>query len=441
MRLYDPYTTTGRASAEGWWRFVSARPWVAGGFVWTGFDYRGEPSPYQWPNISSQYGVIDTCGLPKDTYYYYQSWWTTRPVLHVFPHWNWPGLEGQDIVVWVHSNMDRVELFHNGRSLGAQDVQRDQHLEWTVKYEPGTIEARGFKEGKLALTARRETTGPATSLAMRTDRQEISADGEDVVVCFVEVRDAQGRVVPITDQPVRFVVTGPGEVIGVGNGDPTSHESDVGTTRRAFSGCCMAIVRSRQTAGSLRIDATSPGLAPATAIVTAKAAALRPRVAPWERAAPAGPGITGLWRPTVRPPAGTTDNPMALAGGTQDQVFTFYQEGTALTGTLESAAAGGFGGGGATGGPIEEGKIDGPAISFKVGTTTYTGTVKGEQIELQRTAPPRRAAAPAAAGGAERSPRPAVGPPPRGSDPSFAAGGGGRGAPAPAPLVLRRAAR
>ena len=101
------------------------RPWIAGGFVWTGFDYRGEPSPYQWPNISSQYGVIDTCGFPKDTFYYYQSWWTEKPVLHVFPHWNWPGLEGKEIAVWVHSNLDRVELFHNGQSLGAkEDVPR-----------------------------------------------------------------------------------------------------------------------------------------------------------------------------------------------------------------------------------------------------------------------------------------------------------------------------
>ncbi|HNY42797.1 MAG TPA: beta-galactosidase GalA, partial [Bryobacteraceae bacterium] len=157
---YDPYTITGRASAEGWWRFVSARPYISGGFVWTGFDYRGEPSPYQWPNISSQYGVIDTCGFPKDTFFYYQSWWTNKPVLHVFPHWNWPGLDGQEIAVWVHSNLDRAELFHNGQSLGAKDMLKDQHLAWIVKYAPGVIEARGYKDGKQVMTARRETTGP-----------------------------------------------------------------------------------------------------------------------------------------------------------------------------------------------------------------------------------------------------------------------------------------
>ncbi|MGC4052332.1 MAG: glycoside hydrolase family 2 TIM barrel-domain containing protein [Paludibaculum sp.] len=117
---YDPYTTTGRASAEGWWRFTNARPYISGGFIWTGFDYRGEPSPYQWPNISSQYGVLDTCGFPKDSFYYYQSWWTNRPVLHLFPHWNWPGLEGQEIAVWVHSNLDRVEIVSRSQEPGRQ---------------------------------------------------------------------------------------------------------------------------------------------------------------------------------------------------------------------------------------------------------------------------------------------------------------------------------
>jgi beta-galactosidase len=151
---YDPYTTTGRASAEGWWRFCDAQPWLAGGFVWTGFDYRGEPSPYQWPNISSQYGIIDTCGFPKDTFYYYRSWWTDQPVLHLFPHWNWPDYEGKEIAVWVHTNLDRVELFLNGRSLGAQEVKKNQHLAWNVTFAAGAIEARGYKADKLVMTPR-----------------------------------------------------------------------------------------------------------------------------------------------------------------------------------------------------------------------------------------------------------------------------------------------
>ena len=134
---YDPYTTTGRASAEGWWRFCNSRPWMSGGFVWTGFDYRGEPSPNGWPNISSQYGIIDTCGFPKDSFFYYKSWWTAKPVLHLFPHWNWPGLEGKEIAVWVYSNLDKVELFLNGQSLGTKDVKKDSHVAWNVKYAPG----------------------------------------------------------------------------------------------------------------------------------------------------------------------------------------------------------------------------------------------------------------------------------------------------------------
>src|SRR5208337_3968778 len=232
---YDPYTTTGRASAEGWWSFCNARPWLAGGFVWTGFDYRGEPSPNGWPNISSQYGIIDTCGFPKDTFYYYKSWWTGKPVLHLFPHWNWPGMKGKEIAVWVHSNIERVELFLNDESLGAKEMQKDSHLAWNVPYAPGVIEARGFKDGELVMTARRETTGDPAALALYADRADIAADGEDVAMFAVEVRDARGHIVPITDNLVTFKVIGSGKLIGVGNGDPTDQESDKGSSRKAFS--------------------------------------------------------------------------------------------------------------------------------------------------------------------------------------------------------------
>ena len=437
---YDPYTTTGRASAEGWWRFVSARPYIAGGFVWTGFDYRGEPSPYQWPNISSQYGMIDTCGFPKDTFFYYQSWWTNKPVLHLFPHWNWPGLEGQEIAVWVHSNLDRVELFHNGQSLGAKDVQKDQHLAWIVKYASGVIEARGFKDGKQVTTARRETTGPAAKLVLRPDRQEILADGEDVAFFTVEVQDAAGRIVPITDNQVAFKVTGPGEVIGTGNGDPTNHEPDPGSTRKAFAGLCMAVVQSAKSSGTVAVEVSSPGLASATAAIVSKAVKLRPQAAVWEREVPSGAGITGLWRPAAALTASTAGNPMALAGGNVDMVFTFRQDGSVITGSVESAASGGFGGG-PTGGLIQDGKIDGSSISFRAGTTTYTGTIQDDRIELTRSAPMRRGGPGMTPPAVATGPRPAIGPPPNGTDPSFGAGfGPGRGVQ-PAPLALKRAKR
>jgi len=440
---YDPYTTTGRASAEGWWRFVSARPYISGGFVWTGFDYRGEPSPYGWPNISSQYGVIDLCGFPKDTFFYYQSWWTNRQVLHVFPHWNWAGLEGQEIAVWVHSNLDRVELFLNGQSLGAKDVQKDQHLAWLVKYAPGVIEARGYKNGQQVMTAKRETTGAPAKLVLRPDRQELAADGEDVAFFTAEVHDAQGRLVPITENDITFAVKGQGKIIGTGNGDPTNHQPDIGASRKAFAGLCMAVVQSNKTdgktGGTIQVEATSPGLTAATATITNKAVKLRPQVAVWEREVPLGAGLTGLWRPVMAANAAPSGDPMMLASSNADMIFSLRQEGGVITGYVENAAPAGFGGG-STGGPIEEGKIDGAMFSFKAGPTTYTGTIKGEELELTRSAPPRRpGGGPPPAASTE--PRPAIGPPPNGTDPSFGAGFGGRGGRPAAPLVLRRVKR
>ena len=444
---YDPYTTTGRASCEGWWSFCNARPWLAGGFIWTGFDYRGEPSPYQWPNISSQYGIIDTCGFPKDSFFYFQAWWTAKPMLHLLPHWNWPGMEGQEVAVWVYSNLDRVELFLNGQSLGPKDMKKDSHLAWNVKYAPGAIEARGYKDGKQVMTAKRETTGPAAKLVLTGDRKEVSADGEDVAMFAVEVQDAQGRTMPIADNQVNFRVSGQGAVIGVGNGDPTSHESDIGSTRKAFCGLCMAIVQSTKAAGAITVEATSTGLTPASVTITSKAVKLRPQVAVWEREAPAGSGITGLWRPApVAAAAGRGGG--GFGGGGASQVFTFRQNGNALTGTVEGAG-GGRGGGGDTPIAIEDGKVDGANISFSAANVAYTGTLKGDAIELQRTG----GAAIGGRGGrgapAEPAgPRPAIGPPPDGSDPSSGAfvglgrgGAGGRGPQTPAPTVLQRAKR
>jgi beta-galactosidase len=413
---YDPYTTTGRASCEGWWSFCSARPWLAGGFIWTGFDYRGEPSPYGWPNIGSQYGIIDMCGFPKDSFFYFQSWWTEKPVLHVFPHWNWPGQEGKEIAVWVYSNLDRVELFLNGQSLGAKDMKKDSHLAWNIAYAPGAIEARGFKNGKQVLTAKRETAGPAAKLAIVADRREISADGEDVAMFAVEVQDAQGRAVPTADNEVSFRISGPARVMGVGNGDPTNHEPDTAGSRKAFCGLSMAVVQGGKSVGSITVEATSPGLAPASVTISSKAVKLRPQVAVWEPEVPAGPGITGLWRP-----AGMA------------QVFTFRQDGGNLTGTVE-----GGGRGGDSPAEIRGGKVDGSKISFTAGNVNYTGTVEGDSIEIERSggAPPRRGT------NWLKDSALAIGPPPDGSDPSRGDFVGlGRGPQTPAPIVLHRATR
>ncbi len=427
---YDPYTTTGRASAEGWWSFCDAQPWLAGGFIWTGFDYRGEPSPNEWPNVSSQYGIIDTCGFPKDSFYYYQSWWTAKPVLHVFPHWNWPGMDGKEIAVWVYSNLDKVELFHNGKSLGAKDVKKDSHVAWNVNYAPGVIEARGYKDGKLAMTAKRETTGSAAKLTMRADLRSINADGEDVAMFSLEVLDAQGRVVPIADNEVSFTVSGNGRLIGVGNGDPTDHESDKGTSRKAFSGLCMGIVQSTKMAGNITVQATSPGLAPASVTIAAKPVTLRPQVEVWEREVPVGSGVTGLWRPL---PAAAATGLLAFVVGNGSMVFTLHQDGSSLTGTVEGG--GGFFTGDETPSPIENGKVDGTNVSFKAGNSTYSGTMSGERIELQRKIEfPFRRPSPETPVG----PQPAIGPPPNGSDPSM---NRSFHFPSSIPVVLHRAQR
>lgn len=402
---YDPYTTTGRASAEGWWRFCDAQPWLSGGFVWTGFDYRGEPSPNGWPNISSQYGIIDTCGFPKDSFYYYKSWWKDEPVLHLFPHWNWTGMEGKRVAVWVYSNLDKVELLHNGQSLGTKEVKKDSHAAWVVPYAPGTIEARGYKGNAVAMTTRRETTGPAAKLVMSSDRKELSGDGEDVAMFAVEVRDAQDRVVPITNNEVTFKVSGAGKLIGVGNGDPTDQASDKGSSRKAFSGYCMAVVQSTKGEGNLSVEASSPGLSSATSSIPVKSVALRPQVSVWEREVPKGEGVTGSWRP--EPPAEFSGPSLG------DTLFSFKQEGSTLSGVVEGVGTNFFGGGDVPI-PIANGSIDGSSLSFKAGNNTFSGTVKGERIELQRSTPPGFPPPVVE----KRPDAPDIGPAPDGSDPS-----------------------
>jgi beta-galactosidase len=254
-------------AAEKYWQMYDQRPFLAGDFIWTGFDYRGEPFPFGWPSISTDLGSMDLCGLPKDIFYYYQAWWNNRPVLHLFPHWNWPGKEGEEIEVWVYSNLESVELFLNGQSSGSQNMPRTSHLAWKVKYAPGVLEACGSNSGQTVLTARRETTGEAAKIPFRPDRLKVAADGEDVSVVEVQVLYEQGRVVPTGNNNISFQVSGPGKIIGVGNGDPRSHEPDKATERRAFNGLCVAIVQSTKHAGEIKLLATSPGLASATATI------------------------------------------------------------------------------------------------------------------------------------------------------------------------------
>jgi len=228
VAAYDLVWPSWTTTAESWWSFFAERPWLSGAFVWTGFDYRGEPTPYWWPCVNSHFGILDTCGFPKDAFYYYQSWWTTNTVLHLAPHWNWPGREGQEILVQAFSNCKQVELFLNGASLGKQTMKPNSKLSWQVKYAPGTLSAKGYAAaGNVIAETKVETTGDAAQIQLTPDRKTINADGQDVSVFTVSAVDAQGRVVPVAQNKINFSVEGAGSIIGVGNGDPSCHEPDV----------------------------------------------------------------------------------------------------------------------------------------------------------------------------------------------------------------------
>lgn len=249
--------------------------------MWTGFDYRGEPTPYKWPCINSHFGVLDVCGFPKNNFYYYQAWWTDKDVLHIYPHWNWKGKEGQPINVWVQSNCETVELFLNGKSLGKKTMEKNSHLEWNVVYEPGILEAKGTKNGKI-ISAKVETTNEAATIKLTPDRSSINADGEDVSVITVTALDSQGREVPVADNLIKFDITGNGKIIGVGNGDPSSHEADKylnGNYQRSlFNGKCQVIVQSNKEKGIITLKATKENLKSCEAVIQTSEISLRPIV-------------------------------------------------------------------------------------------------------------------------------------------------------------------
>ena len=290
VNAYDGVVPWGE-TAEEWWKFYGTREWAAGGFAWTGFDYRGEPTPYGWPSINSQFGIVDMCGFPKDTFYYYKAWWgqgpEKEPVLHLFPHWNWEGREGEPIKIWAYSNLDEVELFVNGASAGSQKVPHLGHVEWNVKYAAGLIEARGSKDGKVVLSDKRETTGSPASIRLTVDpvdaRNEINADGEDIAILRVEALDKEGRPVPTAGNVIGFKVSGEGKLIGVGNGDPNCQESDKDPKRSLFNGLAQVIIQSTKEPGEIHIEAVKEGwegveLTPAKLIIKTRRVELRPQV-------------------------------------------------------------------------------------------------------------------------------------------------------------------
>jgi beta-galactosidase len=276
--------------AEQLWKFRRIYEYVTGDHMWTGVDYLGESA---WPNKNNTSGVLDTCGFEKDGYYFYQSQWTDKTVLHVFPHWNWKGKEGDVIPVLCYTNCDTVELFVNGKSFGVQGywfprvgywprqsggdrssaprTTSDLHLTWTVPYQPGTLKAVGTKGGKVVAEVEVTTTGEPAAIELSVDRDAIAADRRDVAHFTVKILDAQGRVVPGADNEVAFEIQGEGRIIGLDNGNPVSHEDFKGSRRKAFNGLCLAIVQSTAKAGRIQLTATSPGLKSANVAITTKA--------------------------------------------------------------------------------------------------------------------------------------------------------------------------
>ncbi len=262
---------------ERGWKFYAERPWAAGLFYWTGFDYRGEPNPLSYPAHDSEFGILDYCGFPKDEAWYLKSWWTDEPVLHIFPHWNLAGHEGEEVEVWAYSNCDEVELTVNGKKLGRQAMPKNGHLKWKAIYQPGKVIATGYKNGKRILTEVIETTKPATKIVLRADRQTIAADGRDVCVVGIEIQDQKGRIVPDACQMLTFTLEGRGRILGVGNGDPSylgdDHPkmSDCSTfSIPAFNGLAQVLIQSDKKASTLQLTANSDGLKPGSISITTK---------------------------------------------------------------------------------------------------------------------------------------------------------------------------
>ncbi|MFZ0452594.1 MAG: beta-galactosidase GalA, partial [Ignavibacteriaceae bacterium] len=242
------------------WADIVRYPFLGGTFVWTGFDYRGEPTPYRWPCVSSQFGIMDICGFPKDGYYAYKAAWTKEPLVHIFPHWNWPGKEGKPIKADCYTNCEEVELFLNGRSAGKKKAVPFEKLEWDFLYQPGKLEAVGFKNGKIAAKDIVETTSVSSQIELTSDCNSIKADGCDVAVIKAAIKDSEGLVVPTADNLVKFSIEGPGKIIGTGNGNPSSHEPDKASQRMAFNGYCLVLVQSDKQTGEIRLKASSEKL-------------------------------------------------------------------------------------------------------------------------------------------------------------------------------------
>lgn len=251
-----PWGTTHEES----WRLAKLYDFISGMFVWTGFDYLGEPTPYGWPARSSFFGIVDLAGFPKDVYYMYQSEWTDKTLLHLFPHWNWK--EGEAVDIWAYYNQaDEVELFLNGRSQGVKKKEKDvYHVSWRVPFEPGTLKAVSRKNGKEVMLKEIHTAGEPARIRLTADRKNLRADTDDLSFITVEIVDKAGNLCPEAENLVRFTVEGTGRMAGVDNGNPVSLERFKDSKRKAFSGKCLVVLQPDGQVGSIKLTASAEGL-------------------------------------------------------------------------------------------------------------------------------------------------------------------------------------
>ncbi|HLT53125.1 MAG TPA: DUF4982 domain-containing protein, partial [Flavobacteriaceae bacterium] len=260
VSAYDQVSTPWGSTHEETWKIVKKYDFLSGMYIWTGFDYIGEPTPYVWPSRSSYFGVVDLAGFPKDVYYMYQSEWTDKDVLHVFPHWNWEA--GETVDVWAYyNNADEVELFINEKSFGIKKKENDDlHVVWRVPFEAGTLKAVSRKNGEVVLEKELKTAGEAATFQLSSDRASISADGKGLAFITVDIVDNEGNFVPIASNQLNFSIEGEGKLVGVANGDPTNHESFKGNTHKALNGKCLVVVQATKKVGEIKLSVTSEGI-------------------------------------------------------------------------------------------------------------------------------------------------------------------------------------
>ncbi len=267
------------ATARETWRMVRDRDFVAGFFAWTGFDYRGEPTPHEWPCVNSHFGILDMCGFPKESFYLHKAWFAKEPFVHIAPHWNWAGREGREVEVSVYTNCEEAEVFLNGQSCGRKRVDPIDMATWRVAYAPGELKAVVYSGGAGVGTDATRTTGPATALGLEIHRsfagRSIHADGQFTLPITVFATDAEGLRVPTAGHHAAFAISGPGRILGVGNGDPTCHESDLAPSRSLFNGLAQVLVQTGRAAGEIILTASAEGLALATLKIRSQASPAR----------------------------------------------------------------------------------------------------------------------------------------------------------------------